>query len=130
MTGNPGATNLGAVKSRSNMIDSYSFGSITVNGKRYGSDVIIYPQRVDSSWWRKQGHNLCMEDLEEVLRYQPEVLVIGQGKPGLMKVTAEIVEQLNQRGIQVHTAPTAKAVKLYNQLSPGKKVVAALHLTC
>ena len=112
------------------MIESYSFGSITVNGKRYGSDVIIYPQRVDSSWWRKQGHNLCMEDLEEVLRYQPEVLVIGQGKPGLMKVTAEIVEQLNQRGIQVHTAPTAKAVKLYNQLSPGKKVVAALHLTC
>jgi hypothetical protein len=112
------------------MIDSYSFGSITVNGKRYTSDVIIYPQRVDSSWWRKQGHNLCMEDLQEVLRYQPEVLVVGQGKPGLMKVTADLIEQLNQRGIQVHVAPTAKAVNLYNRLSPGKKVVAALHLTC
>jgi len=112
------------------MIDSYSFGSITVNGKRYTSDVIIYPQRVDSSWWRKQGHNLCMEDLREVLRYQPEVLVVGQGKPGLMKVTADLIEQLNQRGIQVHVAPTAKAVDLYNRLSPGKKVVAALHLTC
>ena len=71
-----------------------------------------------------------MDDLQEVLRYQPEVLVIGQGKPGLMKAGADLVKQLNQLGIEVHSAPTAKAVKLYNQLSPGKKVVAALHLTC
>jgi hypothetical protein len=112
------------------MIDSYSFGSITVNGRRYTADVIIYPERVNSSWWRREGHNLCMEDLQEVLRYQPEVLVIGQGKPGLMAVGADLIDQLNQRGIEVHAAATAKAVKLYNQLSPGKKVVAALHLTC
>ena len=112
------------------MIDSYSFGSITVNGRRYTSDLIIYPDRVDSSWWRREGHNLCMEDLGEVLRYQPEVLVIGRGKPGLMTVGDDLIELLNQRGIEVRAAPTAKAVKLYNQLSPGKKVVAALHLTC
>jgi hypothetical protein len=112
------------------MIDSYSFGSITVSGRRYTSDVIIYPDRVDSSWWRKTGHNLCMEDLREVTRYQPEVLVIGQGKPGLMKVGAELIERLRQQGIEVHAAPTAKAVKLYNQMSPDRKTVAALHLTC
>jgi hypothetical protein len=112
------------------MIDSYSFGSITVDGKRYTSDVIIYPQRVNSSWWRKEGHNLHLEDLQEVLRYQPEVLVIGQGKPGLMKVGSDLIEQLNQRGIEVRFAPTAKAVRMYNELCAGKKVVAALHLTC
>jgi hypothetical protein len=71
-----------------------------------------------------------MEDLEGVLRYQPEVLVIGQGKPGLMAVSSDLTERLRQRGIEVHSAPTAKAVKLYNRLSPAKKVVAALHLTC
>jgi hypothetical protein len=112
------------------MIDSYSFGSITVNGKRYTSDLIIYPDRVESSWWRKEGHDLCMEDLQDVLRYRPEVLVIGKGKPGLMAVGEDLVEQLAQRGIEVHAAPTAKAVKLYNRLSPERKVVAALHLTC
>ena len=112
------------------MIDSYSFGSITVDGKRYTSDVIIYPDRVDSSWWRKEGHNLCMEDLREVVQYRPEVLVVGKGKPGLMTVGADLVEQLAGLGIEVRSAPTAKAVELYNQLSPGKKVVAALHLTC
>jgi hypothetical protein len=112
------------------MIDSYSFGNITVNGRRYTSDVIIYPERVDSSWWRKQGHNLCMEDLQEVVRYKPEVLVIGKGKPGLMAVGSNLIEQLAQLGIEAHAAPTAKAARLYNRLSPGKRVVAALHLTC
>ena len=112
------------------MIDSYSFGSITVDGRRYTSDVIIYPDRVDSSWWRKEGHNLCMEDLEGVLRYRPEVLVIGRGKPGLMAVSADLTAQLRERGIEVHSAPTAKAVKLYNRLCSEKNTVAALHLTC
>lgn len=112
------------------MIDSYSFGSITVNGSRYTSDVIIYPDRVESSWWRKEGHNLCMEDLQEVLQYRPEVLVIGKGKPGLMAVGADLIKQLARLGIEAHAAPTSKAVKLYNRLRGEKKVVAALHLTC
>jgi hypothetical protein len=71
-----------------------------------------------------------MEDLQEVLSYQPDVLVIGKGKPGLMKVGAELIKQLGQRGIEVRSAPTEKAVRLYNELSSEKKVVAALHLTC
>lgn len=112
------------------MIDSYSFGSIVVDGKRYTADVIIYPDRVDPSWWRKQGHNLCLEDLQEVLRFQPEVLVIGQGKPGLMKVSTGVLRQLQELGIEVVSAPTPKAVETYNQLATQKKVVAALHLTC
>jgi hypothetical protein len=28
------------------MIDSYDFGAIVIDGKRYSSDVIIYPDRV------------------------------------------------------------------------------------
>lgn len=31
-------------------IDHYSFGKIIINGKTYPSDVIIYPDSVDSSW--------------------------------------------------------------------------------
>jgi hypothetical protein len=112
------------------VIDSYSFGSIAIDGRHYSSDVIIYPDHVDSSWWRKQGHNLCLEDLEDVLRYQPEVLVVGQGKPGRMKVGNDVVEQLRQRGIEVVVSPTPKAVQSYNELCDDKKVVAALHLTC
>jgi len=125
-----GRTSIVVNTARYAMIDSYSFGSVTVNGKSYNSDVIIYPGRVNASWWRKQGHNLCIEDLEEVLRYKPEVLVVGQGKPGLMKVKAALVERLRREGIEVIAAPTERAIRAYNELSLKKKVVAALHLSC
>lgn len=36
------------------MINSYDFGRIVVDGKAYTSDVIIFPDRVNSYWWRKE----------------------------------------------------------------------------
>ena len=60
-------------------IDSYSFGIIMIDGKTYTSDVIVFPERVFSPWWRKEGHFLRMEDLAEVLREKPDIIVIGTG---------------------------------------------------
>ncbi len=34
-------------------ISDYSFGNITINGETYTKDVIIYPDRIFSLWWRK-----------------------------------------------------------------------------
>lgn len=121
----PGGDNRGAA-----MIDSYSFGHITVDGRSYTSDLIIYPERVDSSWWRKEGHKLQLQDLQDVLEYRPEVLLVGQGNPGRMKVPDELVRELEQRGIRVWFGPTEEAVQRYNKLGTSKRVVAALHLTC
>ena len=45
------------------MIESYNFGKITINSKEYHSDLIIYMNRIDDKWWRKEGHNLCIEDI-------------------------------------------------------------------
>jgi hypothetical protein len=112
------------------MIDGYKFGRITVDGKDFRTDLILLPDRVLDSWWRKEGHNLCLEDLGEALAAEPEVLVIGQGEPGLMKVPETLVEELQRRGIEVSVAPTREAVRAYNGLAGKRKVVAALHLTC
>ena len=111
-------------------IDQYSFGSITIDGRRYTSDVIIYPDRVDSSWWRKEGHNLHIVDLKDIINAKPEVLVVGTGSPGLMKVPKETISHLESKGIEVHVSLTAKAVELFNKLQSDKKVIAAFHLTC
>jgi len=111
-------------------IDHYSFGSITIDGRRYTSDVIIYPDRVDSSWWRKEGHNLHIADLKDVINAKPEILVVGTGSPGLMKVPKETISHLESKGIEVHVALTAKAVEIFNKLQSDKKVIAAVHLTC
>jgi hypothetical protein len=111
-------------------IEHYSFGKITIDGKTYTSDVIIYPDRIDSSWWRKEGHSLHIADLVEVVNAKPEILVVGTGYSGLMVVPEETISYLKSKGIEVHVARTEKAVKLFNDLQKNKRVIAALHLTC
>jgi len=32
------------------MIESYDFGRIVINGKKFGSDLIIFPDRVNGNW--------------------------------------------------------------------------------
>jgi len=113
------------------MIDAYQFGKITIDGQAYRSDVIIYPDRVDADWWRKEGHKLQVADIAEILEAKPEVLVVGTGAYGVMQVTPEVIEALQAAGIELLAERTEQACQRYNELrEQGKKVIAALHLTC
>lgn len=112
------------------MVEHYTFGKITIDGQTYTSDVIIYPERVDASWWRKEGHNLQIEDLTGVLRAEPAVAIIGTGFFGVMKVSKETISHLEAKGIMVYVERTGKAVELFNELQKSKTIIAALHLTC
>jgi len=112
-------------------INHYSFGSIEVDGNTYRNDIIIYPQAIQSDWWRKEGHRLQLEDIERVLSDPPEVLVVGQGDSGMMVVDARVAETLENLNVQLVAAHTKAACENFNKLSQeGKRVVAALHLTC
>jgi hypothetical protein len=110
-------------------IDSYSFGRIVIDGKIYTKDVLIFPDLVISPWRRKEGHLLKIEDLEEVLKEKPDVLVIGKGYSGVMQVPDVIVQALAIEGIRVVVKNTSEAVGVFNILNYQKKV-AAFHLTC
>jgi hypothetical protein len=111
-------------------IQHYSFGRITIDGKTYTSDVIIYPDRINSSWWRKEGHFLQMDDLKDVIDTRPEVIIIGTGYSGIMKVSEDVINKFKSMKIDVHVARTTDAVNLFNELSGKRKTVACLHLTC
>ena len=111
-------------------IESYHFGKIVIDGRKYSSDVIIYPDRVEGQWWREEGHSLVPTDVWEVLQTPPEVLVIGQGEAGRMQVPAETRHKLQEAGIHVIAEPTERACETYNRLRRKQRVVAALHLTC
>ena len=112
------------------MIDSVRFGHIVIHGREYASDVIIYPDRVEADWWRKEGHTLYPEDIEEVFVRKPEVLIVGTGASGLMRVSPEVEDRLKTAGITLRAERTGKACALFNELSGHQNVVAALHLTC
>ena len=113
-----------------NIIDSYQFGLIVVNGKKYTSDVIIFPDSVRDNWWRKTGHQLCLDDIAEVLTENPEVLVVGTGASGLMKVLPEVRQVVEAPGIELIVEATDKACHTYNQFCRSRRAVAALHITC
>jgi hypothetical protein len=112
------------------MIDAYSFGSITIDGQKYTADVIVYPDRVDAHWWRREGHRLDPADLQGALAAQPEVLVVGTGCYGRMEVPPETAEFVQQQGVKLLATRTGEAVQQYNTLASSQRAVAALHLTC
>lgn len=113
------------------MIEVFSFGQITIDGREYAADVIIYPDRVDDAWWRAEGHRCGLADLPDVWRFQPSTIIIGTGDPGLMRVDGELMEYCAGNGIELVVLPTAQAVDAFNQRrSHGGAVIAALHLTC
>jgi hypothetical protein len=112
------------------MIDSYDFGRIVINGKRYNSDLIVFSDKVRDGWWRKEGHRLHVDDLKDVLEFKPEVLVVGTGYSGLMRIPPETRRYVESEGIELISQKTAEACETFNRLGKSRKVVAALHLTC
>jgi len=113
-----------------NIVYSYQFGQIVIKGKKYSSDVIIFPDRVQGAWWRNRSHELTLEDIKEVLNENPEVLIVGTGASGLMKVLPEVKQSLDAQGIKLIAQPTSEACNIHSQLCHSQRVVAALHLTC
>jgi len=112
-------------------IDSYSFGIMKVDGNEYRSDLIVFPDKIKQNWWRMQGHNLAVEDLDGILDFEPEVLVVGKGISGLMQIPASTIEALREQGIELIAENTDQTWQLFNeQIQKGKKAVGAFHLTC
>jgi hypothetical protein len=112
-------------------IDGYKFGRIVINGQTYTDDLIVIPPDVESGWWRREGHSLCVEDLEKVLRARPEILIIGTGASGNMEVPDQVLSRLKRENIEPVVSETGKAVDIFNKKNErGKKVAGAFHLTC
>ena len=113
------------------MIESYQFGRIVIGKKNYTTDLKIIDGRVVSSWWRKSGHAVEVSDIEDILNSAVEVLVVGKGDPGQMRVTDSLKKELKKRGIELIEKPTAEAYVIFNHhYEKGRKVAGAFHLTC
>jgi len=111
-------------------IESYSFGKIVIDGNTYTSDLVIFLDRIWDKWWRKEGHAIHEEDISTIIEEAPEILIIGTGDSGKLKVAEAIKTYIESQGIELRIAKTKDACELYNQLSKESHVIAALHLTC
>ena len=112
-------------------IDTFAFGSIIIDGRKYTSDLIIYPDgRLVTSWRRKKGHRLSNDDISELIASQPEVIIAGTGAYGLVKPEKDLQKILQKKGIGFFSARNKKAIELFNELSSKKRIGACFHLTC
>ncbi len=113
-------------------IDSYTFGKIVVNGKTFSKDIILTSEKVIPNWWRDEGHHMKLNDIHDIFtNYQPEYLIIGTGKFGMMKVSDEITEFCAKNTIKCIAKKTAKAIVEFNTYAEkNKSLVGAFHLTC
>ncbi len=113
------------------MIERHSFGSMTISGKRYTSDLKIINGQVFPDWWRKTGHSVAIDEVTDILDAKPDYLIIGSGKFGLMKVGDRLRRHLSECGIQVIVERSKFAMKTYNQMyADGKNIAGAFHLSC
>lgn len=113
-------------------IEAYEFGRITVDGEEHRRDLIVLPERVASNWWRRDGHSLVLEDLDEVVDELPETLIVGCGAHDRLRPDPGVAEALARRGVEMEALPTGAAVRRYGELEAQNPaaVAAALHLTC
>lgn len=112
------------------MIEHYSFGEFIVDGKRFKSNIVLLGRTVKPARYLP-GHDLTLEDIKPLVDFRPEVIIIGTGAYGVMKVKNEIKQYIEERGIKLIIAETKKACDKYNELlRKGVKVAAFLHNTC
>jgi hypothetical protein len=113
------------------MITEFSFGRIVANGQTFNNDIKIVQGIPVPDWWRKSGHSVEIEDVQDVLDADPEILIIGKGQPGYMRITDSLRRHLQKNDIKLIEEPTSDAVKTFNRLlGEGKRVSGGFHVGC
>lgn len=103
------------------MIETCSFGLIVIDGQKYTSDLIIYPdEHVEDYWRRQSGHILSSDDIDKLIKSEPEVIVSGTGVSGLMKPEKALIQLLANKGIEFVADSNQKTIKIYNELLSKK----------
>ena len=111
-------------------ITDYSFGKILINNKLYRKDLIITGEQVYPGWWRNKGHSISLGDISLIIDYQPDIMFIGTGKMGMMRVSDDFTTTVKSVGIdEVIYARSGQIVTVFNQCKKERKAL-AIHLTC
>lgn len=109
-------------------INSSSYGSITINNKTYHHDIYVLPSGKVVE--REYGHTFTKDQVECVLKENPDVVVIGKGTSGLASLNSDARALLEKRGIEIVEAYTPAIRDKFNELAKAKKVAAIIHITC
>jgi len=113
------------------MINAYEFGLITIDGKTYRRDVVVFWNGAVENWDRRTSHYIAAGDISIALVKKPEIVVIGTGNAGMAVVSDETKAAIIGAGARMAIEKTADAVDVFNDAAAcEKRVVGLFHLTC
>jgi len=116
-------------------IEATSFGSITIDGQKIGNDVIL---RLDGSVEKRRkelskriygtSHTISLDEAKHVYEEGAELLIIGTGQYGLVRLSEEAQAYLREHHCRVESAATPDAIRIWNEAEG--KVIGVFHVTC
>ena len=112
--------------------ETFSFGSIRIDGVTYDYDVVIdrgevrkRKKKASKKFRGAFGHTPL--SLEEAIPWKCRRLIIGTGT-GALPVMKEVQAEAKRRGVKLLILPTAEAVELLK--AKAAETNAVLHVTC
>jgi len=116
-------------------VNSFDFGSIVIEGKQYGYDVVILP---DGSVKEREAskaifgsHTITKDEIEELAKTSPDFIVVGAGVEGVAQLSRDAQAYAEEKKVNLLTLRSYAAAKKLNELTgEGKRVAALIHITC
>ncbi|MFQ6010330.1 MAG: MTH938/NDUFAF3 family protein [Candidatus Aenigmatarchaeota archaeon] len=109
-------------------IDNTYFGSIIIDGRKFNTDMIVcWDGEIRE---RAKSHVFDRRELEDLLMKDPEVVIVGTGQSGLVKIDSSAEIAAKMEGIDFIVAKSPHAVQEFNKLARRKKAIAVIHVTC
>ncbi|MGB5895257.1 MAG: MTH938/NDUFAF3 family protein [Ignavibacteriaceae bacterium] len=116
-------------------IDNTSFGSITIEGKVFDHDVFINLNGEINKRKKKlskkhfgTSHIISLEEAKHIYEEGVEKFLVGSGQTGMVTLSDEASEFLDQMNCNVFIIPTAGAIEKWNKESGS--VIGLFHITC
>ena len=116
-------------------INSTTFGSITVEGRKIENDIIL---RLDGTVQKRKkklskkvygtSHKISLEEAKYVYEKGAELLIIGAGQYRRVLLSDEAENYLAKKGCRVRLTATGRAVNAWN--TADEKTIGLFHVTC
>lgn len=116
-------------------VEALEFGAVVVAGERVEYDIHIRAdgrvrKRKKKRLRKKYGtsHVVDAREVDRACKGNPDVLIIGSGFQGMLRLSDDAIEYLDTLGLRYELLPSPEAVQRYNTLKGSKALI--LHLTC
>jgi len=111
-----------------------SWGSMEIEGNIKGKDFILYPGGAEPWDWNVSGTNhgngIQVADVEKILEKGATKIILSRGMLGRLRVSGEVINLLEQAGVEYKILKTKKAIEEYNNCCENEPIGGLFHSTC